>query len=110
MNKLFSKLISVVTATAITFFVSSGSMQTFVNELNVNAAETSVILGDVNADKRIDVRDFTLLKREIQKSGSTKINRTVADVDMNGVVDINDANEIHQYLLCKRTSFFRTAD
>lgn len=109
MNKLFSKLISVVTATAITFFVSSGSMQTFVNELNVNAAETSVILGDVNADKRIDVRDFTLLKREIQKSGSTKINRTVADVDMNGVVDINDANEIHQYLLCKRTSFIGTA-
>ena len=34
MNKLFSKIVSAVTAAAMTLFVSSGSLQTFVNEID----------------------------------------------------------------------------
>ena len=42
MNKLFSKFVSAVTAAAMTLFVSSSSLQTFVNEIDAHAAETDV--------------------------------------------------------------------
>lgn len=54
MNKLFSKIVSAVTAAVMTLFVSSNSLQTFVNEIDAHAAETDVILGDVNHDDRVD--------------------------------------------------------
>ena len=38
MNKLLSKIVSVATAAAMTLFVSSGSLQTFVNEIDAHAA------------------------------------------------------------------------
>ena len=41
MNKLFSKIVSAVTATAMTLFVSSGSLQTFVNEI-INTLQHNV--------------------------------------------------------------------
>mgnify|MGYP004607991391 CR=1 FL=1 len=53
MNKLFSKIVFAVTAAAMTLFVSSGSLQTFVNEIDAHAAQTDVILGDVNGDDRV---------------------------------------------------------
>lgn len=58
MNKLFSKIVSALTAATMTLFASSGSLQTFVNEINVHATETEVILGDVNDDDKVDVFDL----------------------------------------------------
>ena len=60
MNKLLSKIISVVTAAAMTLFVSSGSLQTFINGIDTHATETDIILGDVNDDDRVDVFDLCL--------------------------------------------------
>lgn len=91
MNKLFSKIVSAVTAAAMTLFASSGSLQTFVNEIDAHAAETDVILGDVNDDDRVDVFDLTLIKREIINPGTTSIDLTAADVNIDGVVDVKDA-------------------
>ena len=52
MNKLLSKIVSVATAAAMTLFVSSGSLQTFINEIDAHAAETDIFLGDVNDDDK----------------------------------------------------------
>ena len=105
MNKLFSKIVSAVTATAMTLFVSSGSLQTFVNEIDAHAAETDVILGDVNDDDRVDVFDLCLIKQELSSSGSASINKVAADVNADGVVDVKDAIEVQQFLLVERDSF-----
>lgn len=105
MNKLFSKIVSAVTAAAMTLFVSSSSLQTFVNEIDAHAAETDVILGDVNDDDRVDVFDLCLIKREIINPGTTSINLTAADVNADGVVDVKDASEVQDFLLCRTKGF-----
>ena len=105
MNKLFSKIVSAVTAAAMTLFASSGSLQTFVNEIDAHAAETDVILGDVNDDDRVDVFDLCLIKQELSSSGSASINKVAADVNADGVVDVKDAIEVQQFLLVERDSF-----
>lgn len=102
---LFSKIVSATTAAVMTLFVSSGSLQTFVNEINAHAAETDVILGDVNDDDRVDVFDLCLIKQELSSSGSASINKVAADVNADGVVDVKDAIEVQQFLLVERDSF-----
>lgn len=108
MNKLFSKIVSALTAATMTLFVSSGSLQTFVNEIEVQAAETDVILGDVNNDRKIDVFDLCLMKQELVSSKTTSINKTAADVNADGVIDVKDIMEIQQFLLAERDSFTGT--
>ena len=105
MNKLFSKFVSAVTAAAMTLFVSSSSLQTFVNEIDAHAAETDVVLGDVNGDERVDVFDLTLIKKEIINPGTASINLTAADVNADGVVDVKDAIEVQDFLLCRTKGF-----
>lgn len=105
MNKLFSKIVSAVTAAAMMLFVSSGSLQTFVNEIDAHAAETDVILGDVNDDDRVDVFDLCLIKQELSSSGSASINKVAADVNADGVVDVKDAIEVQDFLLCRTKGF-----
>ena len=105
MNKLFSKIVSALTAATMTLFASSGSLQTFVNEIDVHAAETEVILGDVNDDNRVDVFDLCLMKQELIESGTTSIDKVAADVNADGVVDVKDVVEVQQFLLVERDSF-----
>lgn len=105
MNKLFSKIVSAVTAAAMTLFVSSSSMQTIVNEIDAHAAETDVILGDVNNDDRVDVFDLTLMKRELLNPGKTGIDLVAADVNADGTIDIKDVIEVQDYLLCRTKGF-----
>ena len=105
MNKLLSKIVSVATAAAMTLFVSSGSLQTFINEIDAHAAETDVFLGDVNGDDRVDVFDLCLMKRELVEPGATSIDKVAADVNADGVVDIKDVIEVQQFLLVERDSF-----
>ena len=105
MNKLFSKIVSAVTAAAMTLFASSGSLQTFVNEIDAHAAETDVILGDVDGDVKVNALDLCLMKRELLKPGTTSINMEAADVNADGVVDIKDVIEVQQFLLVERDNF-----
>ena len=85
MNKLLSKIVSVATAAAMTLFVSSGSLQTFINEIDAHAAETDIFLGDVNDDDKVDVFDLCLMKRELVEPGATSIDKVAADVNADGV-------------------------
>lgn len=105
MNKLFSKIVSALTAATMTLFASSGSLQTFVNEINVHATETEVILGDVNDDDKVDVFDLCLMKQELIEPGTTSIDTDAADVNADGVVDVKDVVEVQQFLLVERDSF-----
>lgn len=105
MNKLFSKIVSAVTAATMTLFVLSSSLQTFVNEIDAHATETDVILGDVNGDERVDVFDLTLIKRERINSETTLINLTAADVNADGVIDVKDTIEVQDFLLCRTKGF-----
>lgn len=105
MNNLFSKIVSAVTAAAMTLFASSGSLQTFVNEIDAHAAETDVILGDVDGDVKVNAFDLCLMKRELLKPGTTSINMEAADVNADGVVDIKDVIEVQQFLLVERDNF-----
>lgn len=105
MNKLFSKIVSALTAATMTLFASSGSMQTFVNEIEAHAAETDVILGDVDGDEKVNVFDLCLMKRELLNPGTTSINMAAADVNADGVVDVKDVIEVQQFLLVERDTF-----
>ena len=104
MKKIFSKFVSLITAGAVSLFVSSGSLQSFVNESKVFAAENAIIYGDVNNDKQIDVFDLSMIKREILNPG-TSIDLIAADVNADGIVDVQDAVEVQDYLLCRISSF-----
>ncbi len=46
-----------------------------------------------------------LIKQEIITSGSTSIDLTAADVNADGVVDIKDAIEVQDFLLCRTKGF-----
>lgn len=104
MKKPFSKFISLITATAVFLFVSSGSLQTFANVATGSTTETTVIYGDVNGDDQIDAFDLSLLKREIITPG-TSIDLIAADVNADGTVDVKDVIEVQDYLLCRITTF-----
>lgn len=78
-------------------------MQTFVNEIDAHVAETDVILGDV--DEKVNVFDLCLVKREIINPGTTSIDLAAADVNIDGVVDVKDAIEIQDFLLCRTKGF-----
>ena len=105
MNKLFSKIVSTVTAAAMMLFAYSGSLQTFVNEIDAHATEMDVILSDVNSDDRVDIFDLCLIKQKLLSSESASINKVIADVNANGIVDVKDAIELRQFLLVERDSF-----
>lgn len=104
MNKILSKIISAVTAAAVFLFCSSGSIPVFIDAFETSAAEAKIIYGDVNEDNRVDVFDLAMIKHECVKPQGI-INLEAADVTGDGIVDINDAREVQQFLLCQRTSF-----
>lgn len=101
MNKLFSKIVSVTTAATMALFVSSSSLRNFVNEINAHATVTDIILGDVDGDERVDVFDLCLMRSELVNPGTTNIDKVAADVNANGIFDINDVIEVQDFLLCK---------
>ena len=79
MNKIFSKILSTITAGAVTIFASSGSLQAVVNEIRANAAENEVIYGDINNDGNIDSFDVVAI-RQILNSGNTSEAYKAADL------------------------------
>ena len=54
------------------------------------------------------VFDLCLMKQELVNPGTTSIDKTAADVNADGVVDVKDVIEIQQFLLVERDSFTGT--
>lgn len=68
------------------------------NGINVVATE-QVILGDVNLDKVVNVRDVTLIQRYAAEfEDLTPLQITAADIDGNGVPGMNDATELQRFI------------
>ncbi len=60
----------------------------------------TVLLGDVNCDSAVDVRDATLLKQSVVKlitlNDSQKAN---ADVISDGIIDVKDLGQLLKYII-----------
>jgi len=100
MNKIFSKILSTLTAGAVTIFVSSYSLQTVVNDIRANAAENEVIYGDINNDGNIDSFDVVAI-RQILNSGNTSEAYKAADLNGNNIVDAADMYLLQSYVIGK---------
>lgn len=100
MNTKFSKVLSVITAAALLFVTSSGSLKTITDAVEVHAAE-NVITGDVNSNGKIDILDLIHTKNAvINSAGSSNM-----DVTGDGFIDFKDARALQQYLLNQNDSF-----
>ena len=66
----------------------------------------SIIIGDVNGDKVVDILDATLIqKHAVEIASLTDKQKESADVNDDGIVDILDASEIQKFSVEKITEF-----
>jgi hypothetical protein len=69
-------------------------------------AESTLRLGDVNADNKVDSTDARLvLQYAVNKIGKESLQEGAADVDGSGVIDSTDARLILQYAVGKIQEF-----
>ena len=101
--KKFSKIISIATAFALLFVSSSGNLKTIAEEIEIKAAETTLI-GDISGNNRVDILDLIMTKSEVINPNSV-VNKEIMDVTGDSNVDFRDAREIQQYLLSQNDNF-----
>jgi hypothetical protein len=70
-----------------------------------SSAALAAMMGDVNADGRVNVQDVILVQKHILSPNLTTAQQAVADVDGNGVINVRDATLIMQYSLGLITEF-----
>lgn len=64
------------------------------------------ILGDVDGDSNVEIRDSTWIQRHVTKEEMPfVINKTTADVDGDGIITVMDATAIQYYLANMKTSY-----
>ena len=79
--------------TSISFFIL---LMAWLMPFNANAANT---MGDVNGDRKINVRDRICLARHLAKwSGYGTVGKEAADVNADGVVNAKDRVVLTRYL------------
>ena len=110
LKRLITSLITGCTfaASVASPFCSTYNYLTISNIIKAEASEeteNSIIYGDVNNDKLVDMYDLTLIQREANVPGSTSINLIVADVNADGKVDYNDVIEVKDFIIRKRKVF-----
>lgn len=68
--------------------------------LNVNSASCLYGMppGDVNYDFKVDISDYTLLKKYINTGGSVKINEAGSDINSDGAVTFLDLLLLKNYI------------
>ena len=69
------------------------------------AAADDYMIGDLNADGRINAVDMTLLKQILLGRASDSRIKKAADIDENGEINHDDLNQLADFLLCKIDSF-----
>ena len=102
MNKIFSKILSTVTAFVVTIFVSSGSLKTVVNEITVQAVTSNVIYGDIDHNNVIDPFDIVNMRKLLCNSENEMIE---ADLNGNNVIDTNDLYLLQSYVIGEINEF-----
>lgn len=99
--KLTKRLLSVLLATML--IITSIAM-TQVSAASSN--KVTAILGDVDGNKRITIKDATLLQKAI--SGSVELDPLsckIADIDGNGKTTVKDVSAIQKWLSGKKVSY-----
>lgn len=59
---------------------------------------TQGMLGDVNSDNNISVKDATMIQQVVAKMTVTGYNEAVADVTRDGFINVKDATQIQKFL------------
>ncbi|MGN1131864.1 MAG: dockerin type I repeat-containing protein, partial [Ruminococcus sp.] len=61
---------------------------------------TSGLIGDVNLDGEVNIKDVTLLQRYVAKDAQLNYKQVdVAETDKDGTVTVKDATQIQKYLV-----------
>ena len=70
-----------------------------VSDITVDAKSASYKRGDVNLDGKIDKQDVDLLSSYLNKQTNfSMIQMQVADYNSNGIIEINDLNDINEFI------------
>lgn len=72
------------------------------------ATEEFIIYGDVCKDGKLNVFDLCLAKRQLLYPDQDVIDKSICDLDGNGIFDINDIIELQDFILAKRVTFTRS--
>ena len=75
------------------------------NYIFMAVPQEKVIKGDINLDGVIDAFDMCLARKGIIDGFTNTLSQDAADVDENGIVDINDHKQIQDYILARIKSF-----
>ena len=75
------------------------------NYIFMAVPQEKVIKGDINLDGVIDAFDMCLARKGIIDGFTNTLSQDAADVDENGIVDINDHKQIQDYILVRIKSF-----
>ena len=75
-----------------------GGLYGFNTELEDDYEYEMYTVGDVNNDNDIDIKDVTIIQKEVAQIPVIAINRYAADADADGKISIKDATEIQKYI------------
>lgn len=75
-----------------------GGLYGFNTELEDDYEYEMYTVGDVNNDNDIDIKDVTIIQKEVAQIPVIAINRYAADVDADRKISIKDATEIQKYI------------
>ena len=75
------------------------------NYIFMAVPQEKVIKGDINLDGVIDAFDMCLARKGVIDGFTNTLSQDAADVDENGIVDINDLKQIQDYILARIKSF-----
>ena len=79
---------------------------TTVSQTNPTTVGEEYLYGDVNLDKKIDIRDVSAIQKFISSHITfSEIQRIAADVNADGNIDISDATLVQKYVAGKVSSF-----
>lgn len=73
---------------------------------DINGAKpVTIIQGDINCDGNINIFDMVLMRKGLVSGFSDSNSQKAADIDKNGTPEVNDAVQLHQYILGKINDF-----
>lgn len=67
-------------------------------QTSAESVSENLLLGDLNDDGKINVKDLTLFKRDLLESSVSRHDLYRADTDANGIVNKEDVSAVQQYL------------
>ena len=75
------------------------SFDTQNGRVNISSGESDILIGDVNADGKIDITDATMIQKAVAELIElTDEQKKAADTNADGKVDITDATMIQKYV------------